>query len=89
MGTGLKEYIAPEWLTRDFLLDILRNHFKNDSLEIKELVVKKAAISNNSGYASELHRASLIITKEGKDEKFSMIVKVSFLFSHCVNAFTI
>lgn len=85
MGTSSKEYLAPEWLTREFLLDILRNHFKNESLEIKELVVKKAAISNNSGYASELHRASLIITKDGKEEKFSVMIKVSFLFTNCAS----
>ncbi|KAL5285584.1 hypothetical protein ACFFRR_007345 [Megaselia abdita] len=75
MGTTSNEYTAPEWLTREFLLDLLRNHFKNESLEIKELVVKKATISKNSGFASELHRASLIITKDGKEEKFSLIVK--------------
>lgn len=79
MGTSSKEYIAPEWLTREFLLDILRNHFKNESLEIKELIVKKATISKNSGFASELHRASMVITKDGKEEKFSLIVKVGLL----------
>lgn len=78
MGTSSKEYTQPEWLTIDFLLDILRNHFKNETLEINELVVKKATISQNSGYASELHRASLIITMNGKEDKFSVIVKVSF-----------
>lgn len=80
MGTSSKEYTAPEWLTRDFLLDILRNHFKNESLEIKELVVKKATISKNSGFASELHRATVILINDGKEEIFSVIVKVGFFF---------
>lgn len=88
MGTSPKEYTSPEWLTRDFLLDILRNHFKNESLEIKELVVKKADISLNSGYASELHRASLIIVKDEQEEKFSLIIKVSFFLSHDFNILT-
>lgn len=59
MGTGSKNYQAPEWLTAEFLQDVLKEHFKEEQLAVTELIVKSAQVGDQAaGFASEMHRAS-------------------------------
>ncbi|KAH8330351.1 hypothetical protein KR067_001592 [Drosophila pandora] len=77
MGTGKKNYQAPEWLTADFLQDVLKEHFKEEQLAVTELIVKSAQVGDQAvGFASEMHRASFNLQRgSAAKSKFSVIVK--------------
>ncbi|XP_016952788.1 uncharacterized protein LOC108026378 [Drosophila biarmipes] len=77
MGTGSKNYQAPEWLTAEFLQDVLKEHFKEEQLAVTELLVKSAQVGDQAaGFASEMHRASFNLQRgSAPKSKFSVIVK--------------
>lgn len=76
MGTGKKNYVAPEWLTVDFLQDVLKEHFKEEQLTVSDLVVKSANVGDvAAGFASEMHRASFNLLRGDVKRKFSVFVK--------------
>ncbi|XP_022220621.1 uncharacterized protein LOC111072847 [Drosophila obscura] len=77
MGTGTKNYLAPEWLTVEFLQDVLKEHFKEETLTVSELLVKSAQVGDTAvGFASEMHRATFNLQRgEAAKSKFSVIIK--------------
>ncbi|XP_036321682.1 uncharacterized protein LOC118735818 [Rhagoletis pomonella] len=77
MGTGAKNYQPPEWITAEFLQDVLKEYFKDDTLEVREIVVKSALGGANvgSGYASEMHRATFNLARKDGTGRFSVIIK--------------
>lgn len=76
MGTGKKNYVAPEWLTVDFLQDVLKEHFKEEQLTVSDLVVKSANVGDvAAGFASEMHRANFNLLRGDLKSKFSVFVK--------------
>ncbi|BFF89757.1 uncharacterized protein DMAD_08436 [Drosophila madeirensis] len=77
MGTGTNNYIAPEWLTVEFLQDVLKEHFKEETLTVSELLVKSAQVGDTAaGFASEMHRATFNLQRgEAAKSKFSVIIK--------------
>lgn len=76
MGVGAVDdsYSPPDWLTEDFLQDVLREYFKDDTLQVRDL---KAEPMPSGGYASEMHRACFQLTRNHKQIDFSVIIKVS------------
>ena len=80
MGTGAKNYTPPEWITAEFLQDVLKEYFKDDTLEMHEIVVKSVNGSDElgSGFASEMHRAIFNLKRNDVTGKFSVIIKVKF-----------
>lgn len=77
MGTGAKNYQAPEWITAEFLQDVLKEYFKDNSLEVSDIMVKSATVGESgNGFASEMHRASFNLTRQNVKGKFSVIIKV-------------
>ncbi|XP_067646954.1 uncharacterized protein [Eurosta solidaginis] len=76
MGTGSKNYQPPEWITADFLQDVLKEYFKDDTLQVHEIVVKNAMSGENgSGYASEMHRATFNLARKEGTGRSSVIIK--------------
>ncbi|EDW05260.1 uncharacterized protein Dmoj_GI21400 [Drosophila mojavensis] len=76
MGTGKKNYQAPEWLTAEFLQDVLKEHFKEESLIVADLLVKSAQVGDVvAGFASEMHRACFNLQRGNVKSKFSVFVK--------------
>lgn len=80
MGTGAKNYTAPEWITAEFLQDVLKEYFKDDTLEVHEIVVKSVTTGGEvgNGFASEMHRAVFNLKRHDVTGKFSVIIKVIF-----------
>lgn len=96
MGTGAKNYTPPEWITAEFLQDVLKEYFKDDTLEVHEIVVKGITAGEDvgSGFASEMHRAIFNLKRNDVTGKFSVIIKVIFnfcfkCFIFCLIAFVI
>ncbi|XP_037953861.1 uncharacterized protein LOC119684003 [Teleopsis dalmanni] len=76
MGTGAKDYQPPEWITTDFLQDVLKEYFKDDTLQVSNLVIKSTYTGDKpNGFASEMHRAIFHLARSGVDGKFSVIIK--------------
>ncbi|EDV93533.1 uncharacterized protein LOC6564207 [Drosophila grimshawi] len=76
MGTGKKNYQAPDWLTVEFLQDVLKEHFKEESLTVSDLLVKSAQVGDVvAGFASEMHRACFQLQRGDVKTKFSVFVK--------------
>ncbi|XP_075145283.1 uncharacterized protein LOC142220179 [Haematobia irritans] len=77
MGTGAANYNPPEWITAEFLQDVLKEYFKDDSLEVHEIIVKSASAGaeRGSGFASEMHRATFNLKRKDVTGKFSVIIK--------------
>lgn len=76
MGAGDPEkqiYSPPEWLDQQFLQDVLREYFKNDTVNIIGLKVEPMT---SAGYASEMHRASFQLSRNDEQVDFSVIIKV-------------
>lgn len=84
MGTGTKDYTPPDWLTVEFLQDVLREYFKDDTLEVHNMKVRAAAVTSSTdsggeevhGFASEMHCAILQLKRNQALSKFSVILKV-------------
>uniref|UniRef100_A0A1A9WJF6 CHK domain-containing protein n=1 Tax=Glossina brevipalpis TaxID=37001 RepID=A0A1A9WJF6_9MUSC len=84
MGTGSKNYTPPDWLTAEFLQDVLKEYFKDDTLEVQDMTLREAAVTSSaeggkekvSGFASEMHRAVLQLKRSNTLSKFSVIIKV-------------
>ncbi|XP_011294434.1 uncharacterized protein LOC101893605 [Musca domestica] len=77
MGTGAANYTPPEWITAEFLQDVLKEYFKDDTLEVHEIVVKSVSTdaARGSGFASEMHRAIFNLKRNDVTGKFSVIIK--------------
>ncbi|ALC47964.1 CG31098 [Drosophila busckii] len=76
MGTGKRNYQAPEWLTTEFLQDVLKEHFKEEALSVSDLLVKSTTVGDKtSGFASEMHRACFNLQRGDVKSKFSVIIK--------------
>ncbi|XP_030374817.1 uncharacterized protein LOC115624329 [Scaptodrosophila lebanonensis] len=76
MGTGAKNYQAPDWVTIEFLQDVLKEHFKDDTLEVSDLLVKSVNTGDAAaGFASEMHRATFNLQRNNAKSKFSVIIK--------------
>ncbi|XP_068156991.1 uncharacterized protein [Drosophila tropicalis] len=79
MGTGKKNYQSPEWLTAEFLQDVLKEHFKEESqVTVTDLLVKSVQVGEvANGFASEMHRATFNLQRgeTASKSKFSVIVK--------------
>lgn len=79
MGTGAKNYTAPEWITAEFLQDVLKEYFKDNTLEVHEIIVKSVTATEGgemgSGFASEMHRATFNLKRNDVTGKFSVIIK--------------
>uniref|UniRef100_A0A1B0B3Q9 CHK kinase-like domain-containing protein n=1 Tax=Glossina palpalis gambiensis TaxID=67801 RepID=A0A1B0B3Q9_9MUSC len=86
MGTGTKDYTPPDWLTVEFLQDVLKEYFKDDTdtLEVHNMKVGAAAVTSSKGsggekvhgFASEMHCAILQLKRNHALSKFSVILKV-------------
>uniref|UniRef100_A0A1B0G5F5 CHK kinase-like domain-containing protein n=1 Tax=Glossina morsitans morsitans TaxID=37546 RepID=A0A1B0G5F5_GLOMM len=84
MGTGTKDYTPPDWLTVEFLQDVLREYFKDDTLEVHNMKVRAAAVTSSTdssgekvhGFASEMHCAILQLKRNQALSKFSVILKL-------------
>lgn len=77
MGTGSQTYTPPEHITSDFLQDVLKEYFKDETLRISDLIIRAAGNGGErgKGFASEMHRATFNMTKNGETSKFSVIIK--------------
>ncbi|XP_055923415.1 uncharacterized protein LOC129953903 [Eupeodes corollae] len=77
MGTGSKTtYQPPEWLTSDFLQDVLKEYFKDNTILVKNMIVQSACSPGKvEGFASELHRATFNLVRNAEPGKFSVIIK--------------
>ncbi|KAL7728368.1 hypothetical protein ACLKA6_007460 [Drosophila palustris] len=76
MGTGKRNYAAPEWLTAEFVQDVLKEHFKEEQLTVSDLLVKSANVGDVvAGFASEMHRACFNLQRGDVKSKFSVFVK--------------
>lgn len=81
MGTGAANYTPPEWITAEFLQDVLKEYFKDDTLEVHEIIVKIVTVGaeRGSGFASEMHRATFNLKRNDVTGKFSVIIKVNYI----------
>ncbi|XP_055856530.1 uncharacterized protein LOC129919611 [Episyrphus balteatus] len=76
MGTGSNTYQPPEWLTSDFLQDVLKEYFKDDTIQVQNMIVRSACEPGKvQGFASEIHRASFDLVRNSEPGKFSVIIK--------------
>lgn len=77
MGTGSKtNYQPPEWLTADFLQDVLKEYFKDDTIVVENMIVRNAFTPGKvEGLASEIHRVNFDLIRNSEAGKFSVIVK--------------
>ncbi|XP_017017599.1 uncharacterized protein [Drosophila kikkawai] len=75
-----KTHPVPVWLTKDFVQEMLRVHFKEDSLRLDKLDIKPA-IANGENYASVMTRITVEYTtkgSKGKRRSTSFLVKTTF-----------
>lgn len=76
MGTGSKTYQPPEWLTVEFLQDVLKEYFKDETIQVENMIVRSASSPDVvQGFASEIHRATFDLVRNSEAGKFSVIIK--------------
>lgn len=84
MGTGS---ILPEWFTKEYIENVLQNHYKTEELAVKEMSAQPAT-KRGDNYASVMHRVSVEFVKNGKTIKDSFILKVRSIYLFVLDRLT-